>query len=416
MTDEIQNNFATIIGYSAFELFDQSFEYYEKACFVADASESLRVFLADAAFSVNDYETVVVYISDILNDFGLSNGEYALEPEAFSRFQKEADSLGIQYTVTPDEGVTDEKPDLFIVHVNRLNMGAGEMEPVQEIMEDLSLYEGFYKRESVDAAIEHKDEITPFLIAILEEILVSPDEYAAREDYHAPVYAAMLLGHFREPKAHNAIVEVFCLPESILEALFGDLVYEDLPIILLRTCGGSFDQIKSLALNRLAWTNCRYAALRAMVIATLDGVLDRDETLAFFSSLFTEKEAESQSDFWSLLATCVYDLYPDTVMEAIKGALDEGLIDPTVIGLQNFESALEQGKEAFLEKRRVEEQEKSLDDIHGRMSWWACFNQEKDMTRISSSPRPKPKKAKPDKKKKKNTKKMRKTSKKKNRK
>jgi len=98
-------------------------------------------------------------------------------------------------------------------------------------------------------------------------------------------------------------------------------------------------------------------------------------------------------------------------MEAIKGAFDEGLIDSTMIGLQNFESALEQGKEAFLEKRRVEEQEKSLDDIYGSMSWWACFDQENDSPRISSSPRPKPKKAKPDKKKKQNSKKMRKVSK-----
>ena len=83
-----------------------------------------------------------------------------------------------------------------------------------------------------------------------------------------------------------------------------------------------------------------------------------------------------------------------------------------MIGIQDFKFALEQEKEEFLEKRRVEEQHKSMDDIHGRMSWWACFDQEMDVPRISSSPKAK-RKVKSQKKKK--AEKMKKASKKKNR-
>ena len=411
MTDDVEKSSSITVGYSAFRLFDGCYEYNENACYIADTPESLRVFLAGADFSVNDYETVAITPSDLLDDFGCSNWEYALEPEALSRFEKEAETSGIGFTVTPYEDFLGQQPELFIVHVNTLNQALPDSQSLRilsETIKDLERYDGVYKREAVNAAIGLKDEITPALIDVLEKIIISPDEYAGRENYHAPVYASMLLGHFKEIRAHTAIVDLFSLPENILEDLFGALVFEDLPAILFRTCGGSFDQIKSLALNNTASDRSRYAALKSMVLGVLDGALERDETLAFFSSLFTGKEAEAQSDFWSFFATCVYDLYPEELMGTIKKAYSDELIDPFMIGLQDFEQAFEQGKEEFLEERRLYEKKKSMDDIHGRMSWWACFNRKIDLPRISSSPKPKSNK-------KKNRKKMKKASKKKNR-
>jgi len=46
----------------------------------------------------------------------------------------------------------------------------------------------------------------------------------------------MLLGHFQAAEAHPAILNVFGLPEPYPEDLFGDLVTEQLPILLTRTC------------------------------------------------------------------------------------------------------------------------------------------------------------------------------------
>ena len=415
MTDDVEKRSSITIGYSAFRLFDECYEYNENACYIADTPESLRAFLIDAAFSVNDYETVSVTLSDMVNDFGCSSGEYALEPEALARFEKLAETSGIGFTVNPDQNSMGMKPEIFIVHVSTLNPtlpDSHSLRILSETIKDLEHFDGVYKREAVDAAIGLKDEITPALIDVLEKIIISPDEYAGRNNYHAPVYATMLLGHFKEARAHSAIVEVFSLHQNILDALFGDLVYEDLPAILLRTCGGSFDEIESLALNNTASDRSRYAALKSMVIGVLDGVIDRDQTLLFFSSLFTGKEADFPSDFWNLSARCVYDLYPDELMDTIKKAYSDELIHPFVIGLQDFELALEQGKEEFLEERRLNEKKRSMDDIHGRMSWWACFDRKIAAPRISISPKPK-RKPKPNKKK--NRKKMKKASKKKNR-
>ena len=237
MTDDIEKRTSITIGYSAFRLFDECYEYNENACYIADTPESLRVFLTGANFSVNDYETVAITPSDLLNDFGCSSWEYALEPEALSRFEKVAETSDIGFAVTPYEDSIGLEPELFIVHVSSFNQvfpKSQSLRILSETIKDLELYDGAYKREAVDAAIGLKDEIIPFLIDVLEEIIISPDEYSGMENYHAPVYATMLLGHFKEARAHTAIIDLFSLPESILEDLFGDLVFEDLPAILFR--------------------------------------------------------------------------------------------------------------------------------------------------------------------------------------
>ena len=42
---------------------------------------------------------------------------------------------------------------------------------ITEILDAFRIFDGNYKREQVDAAIELKEEITPFLIEILEKAL-----------------------------------------------------------------------------------------------------------------------------------------------------------------------------------------------------------------------------------------------------
>ena len=391
------------------------YEYNENACYIADTPDSLKEFLLNGMLHVNDYKIIPVLVSDLMNDFGCSSGEYALEPEALSRFEKAAEKGNIYYTVTPDEDSLSQQPELFIVNISSLNQALPDSQSLRilsETIKDLERYDGVYKREAVDAAIGLKDEITPVLIDILEKIIISPDGYVDQENYFGHIYAVMLLGHFKEASAHTAIVDLFSLPENILEGLFGDLVFEDLPAILLRTCGGSFNEIESLALNNAAWDRSRYAALKSLVLGVLEGVLDRDETLAFFSSLFAGEEADYPFDFWNLFARCVYDLYPEELMDTIKKAYSDELINPFVIGLQDFELALEQGKDEFLEERRIRQKQRSMDDLHSRMSWWACFKKKEDTTlNTLSKPKQKPK----SNKKKKSRKKMKQASKKKNR-
>jgi len=245
-----------------------------------------------------------------------------------------------------------------------------------EILEAFRILDGIYKKEQVDAAIELKEEITPFLIEILETVLANPDEYIDNDERYDHIYSLMLLGHFKESKAHNLIIDLFSLPDEMPHELFGDLTTSDLPTILLRTCGGSLERIRSMASNKDVDDYCRISALNAMAHAVVEGIASREEVISFFGTLFTGNETDEDSDFWGLLASLAHDLYPEELMDTIKKAYDDGLIASGMIRYEDFEQALEDGKERCFERLKSDLERQSLDDIHDSMSWWACFNEE----------------------------------------
>jgi hypothetical protein len=247
---------------------------------------------------------------------------------------------------------------------------------ISEILVAFKDFDGIYKKEQVDAAIELKEEITPFLVEILESVLADPAKYTQSYGRYDHIYALMLLGHFKESKAYKVIVDLFSLPGDIPHELFGDLTTSDLPIILLRTCGGSIEPIKSMASNKHADDYCRVSALNTITFAVVENIISREDVLAFFETLFTGDEADEDSDLWSLLANFVCDLHPEELMDTIRKAYDDDLIAPGIISHEDFQKALKDGKEKCLEELKADFQHRSLDDIHASMSWWACFNKE----------------------------------------
>jgi hypothetical protein len=374
----MENNGNPVIGYSAFILYDECYEYNENACYIADSPESLKDFLKDAAFNINNYRFDTIRLNDILDDYGCSCGEFAMEPEALKRFKQVSH---VVYTVKPyDDPFHGGEPDLFIVNIDTKMSEVIEEFTITEILESFKIYDGVYKRDQIDACIKLKNEIIPHLIEILKNVLAEPEKYAEDENLYDHIYAVMLLGHFKESRAHKVIIDLFSLPAN---QIFGDIATSDLPVILLNTCGGSVELIKSMILNKEAYDYCRVSACGALAYAVVEGYVSRESVIEFFGALFTGKEADKISDFWGLLAVIVCDLYPEEVLEVIKQAYADELIIPGIIQYSYFEKALDLGKEKCLERIKIDLKRNSLDDIHASMSWWACFN-EKSKTFQSS--------------------------------
>ena len=244
---------------------------------------------------------------------------------------------------------------------------------IEDIITALRINKGVYEREMVDAAIERKEEIIPRLIEVLQGVLADPEPYLEDEDLFDHIYAVMLLGHLKATEAHRTIVDLFSLPGDIPDDLFGDITTSDLPVILLRTCGGSLDLIRAMALNRKANDYCRNSALQAMVYAVVEGIADRKEILDFFGTLFTGEETDPDSDFWGCLACNILELYPEESMDVIKSGYENDLISPGMVGYEDFEKALEEGQEKAFARLKSKYDRDALDDIHASMSWWACF-------------------------------------------
>jgi len=268
---------------------------------------------------------------------------------------------------------------------------------ISNILAAFETFDGIYKRDEVDAALALQDEITPHLIAILENVLAEPVAYAQRPGYFGHIYAIQLLGHFLEPRAHDVIVDLASLPPRIPHDLFGDTVTESLASILFGTCGGSIERITELLLSRQADEYCRSAASRALVYAAVEGTVPREEILALFGSLFTGNEADPGSDFWGCLASSICDLYPEELMNVVKKGFEDGLISGRIIDYAFFEETLRRGKERALNKVRDNLKRYAPANFHDRMSWWACFRQQPKVTRSSapsakkrSRPKPRP--------------------------
>jgi hypothetical protein len=250
-------------------------------------------------------------------------------------------------------------------------------EEITRILSALERYEGTYPREELNAALAHRQEIVPYLIAILEKVRDDPQAYIDDLDYTAYMYALELLVYFQEPRAHQVIIDLFSFPNDLPHDLFGDLVTEGLPIVLLATCGGSVDQIVALLLDYDANEYGRSAAARALIHAVAEGVVPREDVIALFGSLFTGTEADPDTEFWSWVAVAIYDLYPQELMDVIEDAFDRGLISEDIIDLDDFERTLAAGsKAAAYQELRQDRKRRMPRDIHERMSLWTMYEDE----------------------------------------
>lgn len=247
---------------------------------------------------------------------------------------------------------------------------------IQNLINELCLFDGRYKRAQVDEALARQEEIVPHLLALLEAVLANPQRYAEDEDFFGHLYAVMLLGHFREERAHQTIIDLFSLPDTLVSRLFEDTITEDLPGLLLNTCGGSFAAIKTLVENREAYEYCRSSALRAIAYGVVTGQMERMEAIAYSREILKNPSGEPPSNVFEEAACCLLHLYPEESMDLIEQTYDDHLIHPGYVSPGDFARQLAMGREATLEELADLWDMRNPADFHRRMEWWACFKQE----------------------------------------
>jgi hypothetical protein len=262
-------------------------------------------------------------------------------------------------------------------------MAADEAIPIDDIVSVFREFDGIYQKEMVDAAIERREEIIPRLIAILEQVAADPDEYIKDPDLYDPIYALMLLGYFKATEAHATIIRLFSLPDQAPHDLFGEIATDNLPSILLRTCGGSIERIKALALNREVDDYCRMSALQALAFAVVEGIAAREEVVSLLGSLLTGEEAGEATDFWSFAIDVSIELYPEENSAVIEKGFAEGIISNDIVDREKYMQAMKAGKEQMLAQLKTKYEHFNLADVHAAMSWWACFNEGSELMAAS---------------------------------
>lgn len=101
------------IGYSGFILFEECYEYNENACYLADSKDVATQFMMDCGYDKSDFRIDEISLNDLMNDYGCSSGEYAMEKFAFEKFKIIAEKNGIKHEVEE----YDLDPTLMVVNI-----------------------------------------------------------------------------------------------------------------------------------------------------------------------------------------------------------------------------------------------------------------------------------------------------------
>ena len=181
-----------------------------------------------------------------------------------------------------------------------------------------------------------------------------------------------LLAQFREPRAYPLLLKIFSTPGEFVFELVDDVVTEGLDKILASVSGGEIRGMTELIENEETNEFVRAAALNGLLTLCACGSLSRDQLAAYLKGLF-QKLKRTSDDVWGWLANSCADLWPGEVMEDIRKAYDDDLIDPRMIGWDDVERALALGQEAAMATLR--RKYSLVTDVHKELSWWYCFRE-----------------------------------------
>lgn len=286
------------------------------------------------------------------------------------------------------------------------------MTRANELVAAFDIFDGKYRREEVEEALTLQEEITPLLIAILDEIAADPVSYQDG-DHHAEAYAVALLAHFREKKAHRPIIRAFSIPNEQRDYIWSDMLTETLPALLCRTAGGDYSAIMEIIRDRNAYEYLRASAMEALKLGIAGGDLSRKEGIALFATLFDETLAEPEEYFWASLVMDLLDIYPEELITEIRDLYAKEFVFEGEVTLREVEEVMSEGYDAAMAKLKDTLDWRLSDDVHSYISWFACFREPpRTPPRLDTSPLKAQKK---QKEKSRNSRKQAKTSKRKNR-
>ena len=244
-----------------------------------------------------------------------------------------------------------------------------------EIIASLKVFTGLYKEDEINELVARKDEATPLLIDVLKQVLTNIEDYTNTDNnYWDHLYAVNLLALFEAEAAHDVIIDLFSLAGNTSEILFGDTVTEDLPIILLRTCGEDLTKIKLLVENKKANPYCRASAIVAMSFAMNEEFISREDLVEYYRALLVNIDAKDLDTFEGILLSEICDIYPEELLDDVKVHFQKHPYNQYV-EYEDFVEVLEHSQEAALTDihENAEFQHQRIEQIHS-MKRWGCFN------------------------------------------
>jgi hypothetical protein len=241
-----------------------------------------------------------------------------------------------------------------------------------EILDALTPYTGTFPENALRAATEKLPELTPALLNTLEDAISDPYR-TIQKDSMLPTFALHLLGQAREVRAFPLLLRMARLPKEQIDGLLGDTICEGLPQALASTCNGDWEALKILVEDAQAYEFCRSTGLMAMLCMVAEGDLEKEPVLDYCQYLLTEGLEREYSYIWDAAINTALELGVGPCENAIRQALDDGMVDGWGPSIQELERELKRKQPLDLKERGLTHYRYS-GDIIDEMSGWACFD------------------------------------------
>ena len=241
---------------------------------------------------------------------------------------------------------------------------------IPEVLKELEPYTGKFPMKAMRAAIEQREAITPELLRVVESVAAAPSEWAERKENMLPLFAMFLLAQFREKPAYPLLVKIVSAPGETPFDLFGDTITEGLSQILASVYDGNSAPLQGLVESEEVNEYVRSAALDAFLVLEHTGQMPRETVLEYLRSLFHGKLQRIPSYAWGSLVCVVADLPAPELLEEVRQAYADGLVDTKVADLEDIERDVK-APEPWRRDRRY-----LITDAIAEMEWWASFHLE----------------------------------------
>lgn len=260
------------------------------------------------------------------------------------------------------------------------------MEPLPDFLQPLQYLTQPFPREAVEAAVERREESTPYLLDALEKADAYFDgNVLPSVDYMLPIFAMHLLAQFRETRAYPLIVRLFRRPEH--EEVTGELSTSSLAQLLASVCGGDLGPIKSLVEEPGLDEWVRGSALESLGVLADAGQLPREDLSAYLGTLFAGKLEREPNHVWNSVTAVCMDARLTEHLESIRQLYRDQIADETYMGLEEVETeiVLPPGESPYPQSLLPKG---LIDSAVTEMEWWDCFRvrtpEEKEKERLAA--------------------------------
>lgn len=256
------------------------------------------------------------------------------------------------------------------------------MMTVTEILEQLEFNTGTFPHEALQEAISMKEEIIPELLKILEFTKINARELSELKDpYWSHIFAMFLLAQFRETKAFPLIIDIISFPEKIVEDMLGEVITESLEHILASVYNGDILLLKNIIEDDNIYEFVRSAAISTLNNLVFENILDRREIINYYRELFNGGLNREYNFVWNGLVDQCRDLYAVELIDDIRLAYEDGLVDELFIDFKSIDNDFKKDEKTFFDNEsKYSSRPRLIEDTIEELEWWACFQPKETKT------------------------------------